>query len=98
MTGPRAYHQVRVAEVYRGRVVSIYLMGLLAGLPLGSLVLGTLADAIGLRAVEAPYHFRDIHTTILHQLGLEQDELSYLHLGRKERLTLVHGRVIKQIV
>ena len=55
-------------------------------------------DAIGLRAVEDPCHFRDIHTTILHQLGLEQDGLSYLHLGRKERLTQVHGKVIRQIV
>ena len=55
-------------------------------------------DAIGLRAVEQPYHFRDVHTTILHQLGLDQDSLSYLHLGRNERLTQVHGSVIKEIV
>jgi uncharacterized protein (DUF1501 family) len=55
-------------------------------------------DAIGLHAVEYPCHFRDIHTTILHQLGLDQDKLSYLHLGRRERLTLIHGKVIKQIV
>ncbi len=55
-------------------------------------------DEIGLRAVEQPYHFRDIHTTILHQLGLDQDALSFLHLGRKERLTQVHGRVIREIV
>ena len=55
-------------------------------------------DDIGLRAVENPVHFRDIHTTILHQLGLEQNELSYPHLGRNERLTQVHGEVIKQIV
>ena len=55
-------------------------------------------DAIGMYAVEQPYHFRDIHTTILNQLGLDQDELSYPHLGRRERLTLVHGEVIDQIV
>lgn len=55
-------------------------------------------DAIGLRAVEEPIHFRDLHTTILHQLGLDQDQLSYLHLGRRERLTLVHGKVIEKIV
>jgi hypothetical protein len=55
-------------------------------------------DEIGLRAVEEPIHFRDLHTTILHQLGLDQDRLNYLHLGREERLTLVHGRVIEQIV
>ena len=63
----------------------------------GGQVVGA-TDAIGLRAVEDPYHFRDIHTTMLHFLGLNQDALSYLHLGRKERLTQVHGRVIEQIV
>ena len=55
-------------------------------------------DAIGLRAVEERHHFRDIHVTILNQLGLDQDELSYPHLGRNERLTLVHGKVIDKIV
>ena len=55
-------------------------------------------DDIGMYAVEQPYHFRDLHTTILNQMGLDQDELSYPHLGRRERLTLVHGEVIDQIV
>jgi hypothetical protein len=34
----------------------------------------------------------------LNQLGLDQDQLSYLHQGRKERLTQVHGRVIEEIL
>ncbi|MBM3738871.1 MAG: DUF1501 domain-containing protein [Acidobacteria bacterium] len=55
-------------------------------------------DGIGLKAVENPVHFRDIHTTILNQLGLEQNALSFMHLGRKERLTEIEGRVIKEIV
>ncbi len=55
-------------------------------------------DDIGLRAVEKPYHFRDVHTTLLHQLGLEQDALSFLHQGRKERLTEIQGKVIQEIV
>ncbi|MCZ6792822.1 MAG: DUF1501 domain-containing protein [Planctomycetota bacterium] len=63
----------------------------------GGQVVGA-TDAIGLRAVASPYHFRDIHTTILHQLGLDQDELTYLHGGREERLTLIQGRVIEEIV
>ncbi len=63
----------------------------------GGQVVGA-TDDIGLRAVDQPYHLRDIHTTILHQLGLDQDELSFLHQGRKERLTLVHGKVIEPIV
>jgi hypothetical protein len=55
-------------------------------------------DAIGLRAVENPIHFRDLHTTILHQLGLNQHALSYMHQGRRERLTELEGHVIQQIV
>jgi uncharacterized protein (DUF1501 family) len=55
-------------------------------------------DEIGLRAIDSPHHLRDIHTTILHQLGLDQDTLSYLHQGRKERLTEIRGEVIQQIV
>ena len=63
----------------------------------GGQVVGA-TDEIGLRAVEKPYHFRDIHTTILHQLGFDQDELTYPHLGREERLTQIHGKVIREIV
>jgi hypothetical protein len=55
-------------------------------------------DALGLRAIESPYHIRDIHTTILHQLGLDQNKLTYPHLGRNERLTFVEGKVIHQVV
>ena len=63
----------------------------------GGQVVGA-TDAIGLRAVENPIHFRDLHTTMLHQLGLDQDKLNYLHLGRNERLTQLHGRVVEEIV
>jgi hypothetical protein len=63
----------------------------------GGQVVGA-TDDIGLRATVNPYHFRDVHTTVLHQLGLDQDTLTYLHQGRKERLTEVRGEVIKEIV
>ncbi|HWE40210.1 MAG TPA: DUF1501 domain-containing protein [Isosphaeraceae bacterium] len=63
----------------------------------GGTVVGA-TDAIGLHAVESPYHFRDVHTTILHQLGLDQHRLTYPHLGRDERPTFVEGKVIREIV
>jgi hypothetical protein len=63
----------------------------------GGQVIGA-TDAIGLKAIEKPYHFRDIHTTMLHQMGLNQNALSYMHLGRKERLTEIEGRVIQEVV
>jgi uncharacterized protein (DUF1501 family) len=55
-------------------------------------------DEIGLNAVEEPHHLRDIHTTVLNQLGLEQNALSYLHQGRRERLTEIQGQVVRSIV
>jgi hypothetical protein len=73
---------------------SMWLAG--GGIKGGQIVGAT--DAIGLRATENPVHFRDVHTTILNQLGLNQHALSYMHQGRRERLTEIEGHVIKQIV
>jgi hypothetical protein len=73
---------------------SIWLAG--GGIRGGQVVGAT--DAIGLRAVEDPCHFRDIHTTLLHQLGLDQERLTFLHQGRRERLTLVQGRVLQKLL
>jgi hypothetical protein len=74
-----------------------FTMWLAGGGVKGGTVVGA-TDAIGLRAVERPYHLRDVHTTILHQLGLDQEQLSYPHLGRRERLTLIEGKVIDEII
>ncbi len=63
----------------------------------GGTVTGS-TDEIGLNAVDQPHHLRDIHTTVLNQLGLEQNALSYLHQGRLERLTEIQGDVIRSIV
>jgi MFS family permease len=42
--------QAQVHEEYRGRALSMFLMALLAGMPLGTLAGGVLGDLIGLRA------------------------------------------------
>ena len=44
-------------------------------------------DEKGSRAVEGKVHFRDLHATILHLLGLDHDNLTYAHEGRRHRLT-----------
>jgi hypothetical protein len=62
----------------------------------GGQVVGA-TDAIGLHAIDKPYHFRDIHATILYQLGLDQHQLTYPHLGREERLTFIEGKIIQEI-
>lgn len=55
-------------------------------------------DEIGLRAVEKPYHVHDIHATILHLLGLNHLNLTYLHNGRAERPTINGGKLIKEVL
>ena len=44
-------------------------------------------DPTGARAVEGKVHFRDLHATLLHALGLSANELTYWHAGRDHRLT-----------
>jgi hypothetical protein len=55
-------------------------------------------DDFGLYAVEKPAHVHDIHASILHLIGLDHERLTYLHDGRQERLTIVKGRVIREIL
>ncbi|HWE97821.1 MAG TPA: DUF1501 domain-containing protein [Tepidisphaeraceae bacterium] len=56
-------------------------------------VVGT-TDEIGLRAVERPCHVNDLHATILHLMGLNHLDLTFLHNGRRERPTVNSGAVI----
>ncbi len=55
-------------------------------------------DEIGFRATENRCHVHDIHATVLHLLGLNHFELTYLHNGRDERPTVNGGKVIEELV
>ena len=55
-------------------------------------------DDFGHEAVEGKIHMHDLHATILHQLGLDHERLTYRYAGRDFRLTDVHGRVIEDIL
>lgn len=55
-------------------------------------------DEIGLYAIDGRAHVNDLHATILHQLGLNHEQLTLMHNGRAERLTGVAGRVITDIL
>jgi len=55
-------------------------------------------DHTGLRAVEGRVHFRDLHATILHLVGLDANRLTFRHQGRDHRLTGPEGgRVVNEI-
>jgi hypothetical protein len=55
-------------------------------------------DEFGNGAVVNPTNIHDIHATILHQMGLDHEKLTYRHGGRDWRLTDVHGQVIKEVL
>ena len=63
----------------------------------GGQTIGT-TDEIGLRAVERPAHVNDIHASILHLLGLNHMQLTYLQNGRSERPTILGGEhMVKEL-
>lgn len=53
-------------------------------------------DELGNVAVEGKVHFRDLHATILHLLGLQPNELTKFHEGRPHRLTGPEGGHVVQ--
>jgi hypothetical protein len=61
----------------------------------GGQVIGT-TDEIGLRGIDERAHVTDLHATILHALGLNHIDVTFLHNGRSERPTIVTGEVVKK--
>jgi hypothetical protein len=55
-------------------------------------------DQFGRRAEENPTTVWDFYSTVLHLLGLDYEKLSYYHNGIDQRLTDVHGGVVKQVL
>ena len=51
-------------------------------------------DELGLRGIDQRAHVTDIHATILHALGLNHINVTFMHNGRPERPTVVTGEVI----
>lgn len=55
-------------------------------------------DEFGHRAVVDPVSVYALHATILHLLGLDHSRLSYFHNGAEQKLTFVHGRVVREVL
>jgi hypothetical protein len=55
-------------------------------------------DDLGHFAVDGKVHMHDLHATILHQLGLDHEKLTFRHAGRDFRLTDVHGHVVREVL
>lgn len=55
-------------------------------------------DDFSYNITEKPVHVHDLNATILHQLGINHEQLTYRFQGRDFRLTDVHGTVVKDIL
>ena len=58
------------------------------------------SDEWGFRPADQnnPTSCHDIHATIMHQLGIKHEKLTYRYSGRDFRLTDVHGQVAHEII
>ncbi len=79
---------------HHSRVYSSWLAG--AGVR-GGITYGS-SDEHGFDIAENRVDVHDLQATILHQLGLDHERLTYRHAGRDYRLTDVHGRVVHEIL
>jgi hypothetical protein len=55
-------------------------------------------DEFGYHAAEDKATIYDLWATVLHQLGMDHEKLTYRYSGRDMRLTDVHGNVLKKII
>ena len=64
----------------------------------GGVSVGT-TDELGSAAVEKPFHVKHLHATILHQLGLDPNRLTYFHGGLDQKLVGVEAaEPIREII
>ncbi len=56
------------------------------------------ADDVGYKAADHPHYYRDLHATILNQLGLDHKRMEYSVFGRTMRLVEEGGGPIKEIL
>jgi hypothetical protein len=73
---------------------SVWLAG--GGVKGGSIYGAT--DDLGYYAVENPCTLYDLWATVLHQLGVNHERLTYRYGGRDFRLTDVHGNVLHNVL
>lgn len=55
-------------------------------------------DEVGSAAVECVHPIRDLHVTLLHLLGLDDNKLTYFHAGRFKQLSQFGGELIPEII
>ncbi len=55
-------------------------------------------DEFGYNIVKDPVSVHDLHATIMHLMGLNHEQLTFKHLGRRYRLTDVEGKLVEGLL
>ena len=76
----------RVGRDHNAKAMTVWFAG--GGVKAGHVIGAT--DDIGDQAVEVVHPIRDLHVTMLHLLGLDDNKLTYFHAGRFKQL-LTHS-------
>jgi hypothetical protein len=55
-------------------------------------------DDFSYNITDGAVHVHDFQATLLHLLGIDHEQLTFLHQGRRFRLTDVHGTVVRALI
>ena len=55
-------------------------------------------DEFGYYGIKDRVHVHDLQATILHQMGINHEKLTYEFQGRQFRLTDVHGHIVHDVL
>ncbi len=56
------------------------------------------SDDLAMNVASQPVHVHDLQATLLHQLGIDHERLTFKFQGRNYRLTDVHGHVVHDLL
>ena len=79
---------------HNAKAMAIWLAG--GGVKAGHRIGAT--DEIGAEAVEVVNPIKNLHVTLLHLLGLDDNKLTYFHEGRFKQLSQTGGKVIEELL
>jgi hypothetical protein len=83
-----------VGRDHNAKAMTVWLAG--GGVKGGRIVGAT--DETGATAVEVVHPIKDLHVTLLHLLGLNDNKLTYFHEGRYKQLSQTGGQTIAELL
>ncbi|QGJ68549.1 Secreted protein containing DUF1501 [Planctomycetales bacterium 10988] len=86
--------ETAIGRDHNAEAMAMFFAG--GGVKKGAVVGGT--DELGAKAVDIAHPIRDVHVTLLHLLGLDDNKLTYFHGGRFKQLSQFGGKLIPELL